>query len=97
MYPGARLYEPSTKSHSALLANGLLKTLSAHWIGIHDRFEEGSWVYLSSSASIPYTNWNSDEPNNHGGDEDCVVLGESHDGWHAWNCDWGAHFICEKK
>ena len=35
-------------------------------------FQEGHWVWESSGVPFTYTNWRSGEPNNSGGNEDCV-------------------------
>lgn len=69
--------------------------LSNWWIGANDRGIEGSWVWANGSSV--YTNWAPGEPNNHGGNEDCVM-----DNWYGngqWNdgtCNSTFPFICER-
>ena len=97
----ASLYEPPNKHHSELVFN-LLKTERSHWIGIHDRFEEDAWIYLSTNETISFTNWQKDRPDNHNGNEDCVEFGgsfsvEKEKLWNDLNCDNKEKFICEKK
>ena len=71
LYPGARLYEPPNKSHNDLTYS-LLSVNDYHWIGIHERISEGSWVYLSSNEPIPFTNWASNQPNDYQGDQETI-------------------------
>ena len=66
-----------------------------HWIGIHERISEDSWVYLSSNKPIPFTNWADGQPNDYEGvDQDCVH-GTSQ--WGDGKCDEALYFICEKQ
>ena len=96
LYPGgARLYEPPNKSHNDL-NNGLLSLIENHWIGIHDRISEGYWTYLSSNEPIPFTNWQSSQPNDMWANQDCVEL-LTDTLWNDANCSEVNYFICEKK
>jgi hypothetical protein len=47
---------------------------SLFWIGLTDEQSEKRFVWASNQESPSYTNWNSGEPNNHGGHERCVHL-----------------------
>jgi len=75
--------------------------------------EEGGrgpfWVQLSSLASgwltqagselVPYTNWDSDEPNNGCWlicNEDCTEIKTSGK-WNDNDCDDRKHYVCEKR
>ena len=58
------------------------------WIGISDSASEGDWVFLDG-GSVTYTNWKTNEPNNSGGNEDCVDINlvSSEPGtWNDSNC-----------
>jgi hypothetical protein len=44
------------------------------WLGLSDAVSEGTWV-LEDGRAYNYTNWNSSEPNNSGGDEDYTEVG----------------------
>ena len=55
------------------------------WIGLNDVDNENTFVWADGSVST-YRRWNSGEPNDYGGNEDCVVF------W--WNQFWN-DFICE--
>ncbi|HEX6916287.1 MAG TPA: HYR domain-containing protein [Chitinophagaceae bacterium] len=54
------------------------------WIGFTDRDVEGTYRWITNEP-IVYTNWNSGEPNNAGGNEDWAVINWGPNG--TWN-DW---------
>ena len=96
----ASLYEPPNKQHSDLVFNLLSK--EHHWIGIHDRNEENTWVYLSTNESISFANWQKNRPDNHGNNEDCAEFGGSFSAekerlWNDLPCGNKQRFVCEKK
>lgn len=66
-----------------------------HWLGYNDRANEGVWTWTSGSSS--YTNWNSNEPNNAGGDEDCGEM-RGPGNWNDLSCGNTAQntAICER-
>ena len=67
------------------------------WIGIHDKINEGNFVYVSSNATIVYENWNSGEPNSYmGREEDCVIMGPKPRKWYDAPCEDEQSFVCEK-
>ncbi|XP_042291263.1 lactose-binding lectin l-2-like [Thunnus maccoyii] len=41
------------------------------WIGLSDTQKEGGWMW-SDGCAVDFDFWNSEEPNNSGGNEDCV-------------------------
>lgn len=43
------------------------------WIGLNDELVEGTFVWYDQSP-VTYTNWAPGEPNNSGGNEDCVQI-----------------------
>ena len=101
LYPGgARLYEPPNKSHNDLTSS-ILSIETDHWIGIHERLSEDSWLYLSSNERVHNINWDreSGQPNDHNEvDQDCVtILSNNGYRWNDDSCDTERHFICEKK
>ena len=48
------------------------------WISLNDRATEG--IYTWDKSSSYYLNWNTGEPNNNKGNEDCVEMGRN-GGW----------------
>eukprot|EP00058_Branchiostoma_floridae_P008186 XP_002593674.1 hypothetical protein BRAFLDRAFT_108089 [Branchiostoma floridae] len=73
---------------------------SSYWIGLHDQREEGSFEWVDGSALGAYHFWESGQPNNSGGREDCVLY-FSHwslnlkGKWYDYRCDSVQRFICQ--
>ena len=61
------------------------------WIGLHYNDGEFRW---RSGASIEYSNWGKNEPNNENGNEECVELLHSTE-WNDNKCENERSFICE--
>ena len=69
-------------------------TQEAVWIGINDIAQEGvfkNYHNLQNVSSI--LNWAASEPNNGGGDEDCVATGSGI--YSDKNCESFARVLCE--
>jgi hypothetical protein len=66
------------------------------WTGFNDRATEGTWVW-ESGESVTYTNWQSGEPNDGGGNEDCGQLNRFHptQTWNDEPCASSFRYICE--
>lgn len=67
------------------------------WIGLNDIDEENTWAWVTG-APVPYTHWQSGEPNNGGlgAAEDCVEMRTTTSGrWNDEGCNDGRHFVCE--
>lgn len=56
------------------------------WLGVTDQLNEGQFIWTASGEDIGYSHWNGGEPNNAGGDEDCVMLSTSY-GWNDVSCE----------
>jgi len=55
-----------------------------YWIGLSDLADEGKFEWQHSLTPLgEYTNWIAGEPNDDGGEEDCVVIGADFN-W-RWN------------
>jgi len=77
----------------SLLAQNDLQTV---WLGGSDKKTEASWIWNGGEEAgelfwtVPedaakYANWVAHEPNNAGGDEDCLIHKTGH-GWNDVNC-----------
>ena len=92
--------EQTSVTNEALLQNSLFH--GHYWIGLTDSADEGHYIWQHSSKPLSWSNWKSGEPNNLGGDEDCVALLKRHNWlWNDFPCgkshDWGRdmHALCE--
>ena len=68
--------------------------LGYFWIGASDLMVENEWRWLNSDRPLDYANWPPGEPNNSGGNENCVEIKVT-----AWNdcpCASLNWYICEK-
>jgi hypothetical protein len=65
------------------------------WIGINDRAQEGAFVW-SSGLPVGYTNWQSGEPDDAGGNEDCGQINRYYPAstWSDRPCDGAQPYIC---
>ncbi|XP_055549917.1 perlucin-like [Wyeomyia smithii] len=66
------------------------------WIGGNDYGEEGEFYWQPTGVKFSYTSWSSGQPDNAGGNENCVETKSAY-GW-KWNdakCHLVQHFVCE--
>ena len=73
---------------------------SNYWIGLSDFAHEGTWRWQESHQEPSYTNWMSGQPDNDGGDENCVNKAFRSDPSGKWNdqqCNENddAHALCQ--
>ncbi|CAG2211085.1 Perlucin-like protein [Mytilus edulis] len=45
-----------------------------YWMGAQDQLKEGEWRWVSDQSKVQYSGWSNGEPNNTGGNEDCVLF-----------------------
>ncbi len=69
----------------------------AHWIGLNNMNEVGSYQW-SDGTPMTFTNWRNGEPNNENDIENCVEMVAS-DGstWNDMPCNYTRGAICEKR
>jgi hypothetical protein len=64
------------------------------WIGLTDEVTNGVYVWETSEA-VAYANWGVNQPDEFGGDEDYVELGDQNGFWND-NSPWRPFsYICE--
>ncbi|MBN2528987.1 MAG: trypsin-like peptidase domain-containing protein [Deltaproteobacteria bacterium] len=91
---GARLVSVSHADENSLLQRFAGNTNDL-WLGLTDEAQEGTWRW-HSGESLSYTNWNSGEPNDAGGNEDYTELYVSSGRWNDLPNDSNLSAICEK-
>ena len=64
------------------------------WVGADDLSEEGKFKWLNGAPVLGIP-WNSGEPNNLGGHEDCLEMYESHGKFNDDTCTSIRSFLCE--
>jgi hypothetical protein len=70
------------------------------WTSGSDKQTEGHWIWESSGLNLNpgFTNWSDGQPDNAGGNEDCLHLNRNSGGRIAWNdagCNVLLDAICE--
>ncbi|XP_035786836.1 perlucin-like [Anopheles albimanus] len=101
---GLRLAIVTSSADSELIKeaiNATNTTTEPWWIGGTDLGLEGSFLWISTELPVGhrtgYTNWYAGEPNNFGGNENCMEIGRrTNVGWIDVPCDWKQKFVCEK-
>ncbi|XP_044191071.1 lactose-binding lectin l-2-like [Thunnus albacares] len=67
------------------------------WIGLSDIHKEGRWMWSDGSA-VDFVFWNSGEPNNYGGNEDCVHNNDGTDlKWNDRPCSHTLPSVCASR
>ena len=95
MGPKSNLVQIETEAESDYLIGKFGDAYS--WIGATDSEEEGKFRWVDGS-SVAFSNWNTGEPNNSNGNEDCVhIYGGHRNKWNDKNCAHRLPFICEKE
>ncbi|VDH95787.1 C-type lectin domain family 10 member A [Mytilus galloprovincialis] len=69
-----------------------------YWIGAAD-FKETEWTWVIDLSKLRYSNWNSGQPNNAGGNEDCAHFYKPFNyKWNDMPCNYtGGGYICESE
>ena len=77
-----------------LFISGMMgQTSKEAYIGGRDVNHEGHWTWSDGSA-FNYQNWGPNEPNNHNGDEDCMMMWLYSGKWNDVTCGWPGNYIC---
>ena len=98
---GGKLYEPRNET---VLEDVVIEAREIFndefWLGIHDKNEEGTWVYASDNSPLEFDNWAGGEPSNSGIGEDCGIVENDggNGGWNDLHCtNWRKSFVCTSK
>jgi len=70
---------------------------SNYWIGGHRRFDNGGWCWGDDHIPVGASQWYRREPNNKGGDENCMEMlnRRKYMRWNDEDCTDKEFFICE--
>ena len=70
---------------------------SGIWLGATDKAQERHFVWVPSGRPLMFTDWDTDEPNDSDGDEDCLMYSFQARKWNDFPCDHTSVFrwICE--
>lgn len=69
-----------------------------YWMGAEDYTKEGDWRWVSDLSKVQYSGWQSGEPNNWLGNEDCALFYLPHSlNWNDGRCNFKSGYICEKQ
>jgi gliding motility-associated-like protein len=92
---GGHIVSIQSATENACLANELNNHgySGVIWIGYTDVVTEGTFLWLDGSP-FGYTNWNTGEPNNAGGNENCTQM-YPNGTWNDLDCSLGAASILE--
>ena len=56
---------------------------------------EEEWEWITGQCSFSLSDWLADQPNDRNGEEDCLTLKYSEDGWTDGRCWLLRKFVCE--
>ena len=57
--------------------------------------QEGTFKSTATGSELPYTNWNTNEPDNRDGVEHCINMKGATGAWIDRRCDRNASSVCE--
>ena len=90
--PGAHLASISSEEEQTFLQQNFPQTV---WLGGSDIDQEGSWIW-SDGTCWNYTNWHSDEPDNSGSIQNCLLGNLNELKWGDAYCEEKKMFVCMK-
>ncbi|XP_046547951.1 perlucin-like isoform X2 [Haliotis rubra] len=67
-----------------------------YWLGASDLNIEGIWLW-EGQRRMNYTNWSPGQPDNAGGNENCLEIRLNFGNWNDYQCQKPLNFICEKE
>ncbi|XP_065667329.1 uncharacterized protein LOC136087780 [Hydra vulgaris] len=97
MRNGSNLLSIADELENSFILNHLLSfgKYKHFWIGFSDNKKKSQRIFeWSDGTPQKFTNWNGLEPNNFGGNEDCVIT--NFIGWYDEPCNKSYFYICKK-
>ncbi|XP_049898411.1 CD209 antigen-like [Epinephelus moara] len=85
-------------SEEQAFVNGIMPSGLNAWIGMTDSRKEGTWMWVDGTL-VNTTHWRKDQPNSHGGEQDCGEIVQKSPGVGGWNddgCFGDQSYICEQ-
>jgi hypothetical protein len=77
---------------AAIKALAVNLAAGSYWIGANDIAAEGIFTW-NDGLVLSYTNWRTNEPNNQGGNQNCVSVNNTQ--WFDNNCSDSLSYICK--
>jgi len=88
---GAHLASVHSPEEQAFIVDNYPKHI---WLGGTDISQEGTWDWTDGTP-FDYSDWYPGEPNNHGGNQDCLSERKEHK-WDDDGCEKEQFFLCKK-
>lgn len=96
---GGYLVRLETRGENEFLKDLLGKTKASNtWTSLNDRMQEGIWRWAGNNKVATFSDWAPGEPNNAGGNENCVHFG--YGTGYRWNdliCSYKMQPLCESE
>ena len=81
---------------SSFIICNYLGTVGAHWIGLTNKVEGGTYVWWHDNTPTTYMDWGPGEPNNNPITHDCIALFRPfNEKWIDLLCSTSCYHICE--
>ncbi|XP_071151698.1 perlucin-like [Mytilus edulis] len=92
-----KLAEPDTSVEISFLKSRATEIGSTFCLGGTDSVTEGTFMWASSNKVITTTDWDTGQPDNHQGGQDCLCMGLTFNyRWDDTDCATKHRYICER-
>ncbi|XP_059510747.1 C-type lectin-like [Stegostoma tigrinum] len=93
--PDGHLASFHWEEQSRIIGNSLPERTGL-WIGLNDNYKEGAYFWTDGSSS-DFVNWDSGQPDDYRGEEDCVHFVDPTINWNDLPCQSKLSFLCSYK